>query len=100
MKISPHQICVRETLLSGKSEAVHTGNTLAATGDYAGALEAYEAALQQNPKDHEALFDAGVSSEAMVKLPQALDYYDRAFKVKPDLRYAQARKRIRDALGK
>jgi tetratricopeptide (TPR) repeat protein len=94
-KISPHQVTVTERLRPGKSQAVRTGNTLAAAGDYAEALQAYESAIAENPADHEAVFDAGVMQEAVGKLDQAEKYYDRAFKLRPELQYVQARKRVR-----
>jgi tetratricopeptide (TPR) repeat protein len=97
--ISPHQVVETVELLGGKSDAVKTGNTLAAAGDYAEALEAYEIAISQNPQDHEAIFNAGVAHEALGQLDQAHDCYDRAFKIKPEAGYVAARKRVRTENG-
>jgi tetratricopeptide (TPR) repeat protein len=98
-KISPHEITVSEPLLSGKDKAVKTGNTLAMSKDYAEALEAYEAAIRANPNDDQAVFNAGLMYEAMGKLDKAAEYYGRAFKIKPEARYVQARKRVRIEAG-
>jgi len=94
-RISPHEIRVVERLRGGKSDAVKTGNKLTMAGDYAEAVEMYEAALREKPDDHEAAFDAGVACEAAGKLDKAEEYYDRAFKLKPEEQYVQARKRVR-----
>jgi tetratricopeptide (TPR) repeat protein len=98
-RISPHEVTVSEPLLAGKDKAVKTGNTLAMSKDYAEALEAYEAAIRANPNDDEAVFSAGLMYEALGKLDKAAEYYGRAFKIKPEPRYVQARKRVRTETG-
>jgi len=95
MQISPHEVVVTETLGKGKSEAVETGNKLAEAGDYAEALEAYQAGLREEPGDHDALFNSGVMYEAMGKFAEAEKCYGDAFKTKPEAQYVQARKRVR-----
>jgi len=94
-KISPHQIVETETLHKGKSEAVKTANKLALTGDYAEALDLYKTAIAAHPDDHEAIFDCGVTYEAMGKLGEAEKCYDKAFKMEPQDQYLHARKRVR-----
>ena len=94
-RISPHEEVVSEKLLKGKSKIVTTGNKLAAAGDYAEALECYESAIDQNPDDHEAIFNAGAMNEAMGDLATAGEFYDRAFKIEPKEQYLFARKRAR-----
>jgi hypothetical protein len=47
-------------------------------GDYAAALEAFRAALAQDPKDHKACFGAGVASEEAGNLDSAVGYYQKA----------------------
>ncbi|MCJ7544000.1 MAG: tetratricopeptide repeat protein [Phycisphaerae bacterium] len=94
-KISPHQVVVSEKLGKGKSDSVQTGNKLAVAGDYAEALDLYKTAAEANSEDHEALFNAGVMCEALGRLGEAEQYYDRAFKLKPQEQYALARKRVR-----
>ncbi len=99
-KISPHEVVVTEMLGRGKSDAVGTGNKLAMAGDYAEALEAYGAGLRDKPEDHEAMFNSGVAYEALGKLAEAEQMYDRAFKQKPKTQYVQARKRVRQESGR
>jgi tetratricopeptide (TPR) repeat protein len=94
-KISPHQVVVSEKLGKGKSDSVQTANKMAVAGDYAEALEIYLAAAGSNPEDHEALFNAGVMCEAGGNFADAEQYYDRAFKLKPQDQYIIARKRMR-----
>jgi tetratricopeptide (TPR) repeat protein len=94
-KISPHQVVESEKLCKGKSSEVETGNKLAAAGDYAEALEAYQSALKTNPDDHEVMFNCGVVSEALGKLAEAEKFYDEAFKLKPKEQYLHARRRVR-----
>ena len=94
-KVSPHQVMVQEKLAAAKTEAVRTGNTLAAAGAYADALAAYEAAIRDQADDHAAIFNAGLMCEATGKLDKAGEYYDRAFKLKPEKQYIEARQRVR-----
>jgi tetratricopeptide (TPR) repeat protein len=95
MQISPHEFTVREELRGSKSEFVKRGNILAKAGDYAEALDAYQSALEVDPKDHGAAFNAGVVSEAMGQLDQAEDYYTQAFNLHAEEDYVIARKRVR-----
>ena len=94
-KISPHEIVAREALGSGKSETVKTANKLAMAGSFQEALEMYVAALGITPVDHEAAFNAGVMYEKLGQLDKAADYYDKAFKIKPQEQYVVARQRAR-----
>ena len=94
-RVSPHEVVVTEVLGKGSSEAVKTGNKLAVAGDYAEAIEAYQAGLKQKPGDHEAMFNTGVMYEAMGKLTDAEQWYSRAFKMKAETQYIKARKRVR-----
>ncbi len=94
-KISPHQVVVTEKLGKGKSDSVKTGNKLAAAGDYAQALELYQLAVEANSEDHQALFNCGVMCEALGKLAEAQQYYDLAFRLKPEEQYVLARQRVR-----
>jgi tetratricopeptide (TPR) repeat protein len=99
-KIGPHEVVVTEPLGKGKDEAVRTGNKLAMAKEYAEALEAYDAAIRAHGDDHEAIFNSGVMYEALGKLDKAEEMYDRAFKLKPQKQYVQARKRVRQELAK
>jgi tetratricopeptide (TPR) repeat protein len=99
-KISPHEVVVTEPLGKGKDEAVRTGNKLAMAKEYAEALDAYNAAIRAHGDDHEAIFNSGVMYEALGKLDKAEEMYDRAFKLKPQTQYVQARKRVRQESAK
>jgi len=99
-KISPHEVVVTEPLGKGKTDAVKTGNKLAMAKEYADALEAYNAAIAANGDDHEAVFNAGLMYEALGKLDKAWEMYDRAFKIKPQTQYVQARTRVRQESAK
>jgi tetratricopeptide (TPR) repeat protein len=99
-KIGPHEVVVTEPLGKGKDEAVRTGNKLAMAKEYAEALEAYDAAIRAHGDDHEAIFNSGVMYEALGKLDKAEEMYDRAFKLKPQTQYVQARKRVRQESAK
>lgn len=95
VQISPHEVVVTETLRMGRTEEVETGNKLADAGDYGEAIEAYASALAIEPEDHEAVFNTGVMYEAMGKLSEAEQWYSRAFKMKSEKQYLNARKRVR-----
>ncbi|MBI5723340.1 MAG: tetratricopeptide repeat protein [Planctomycetes bacterium] len=83
------------TLAASPSKNVDRGNKLAVAGDYKDALEAYNAAIAENPADHAAHYNAGVCNEALGNLQDAFNCYDKAFKINAEERYAQARKRVK-----
>ena len=97
--ISPHEMVVSVKLAKGKSKLVDTGNKLAVAGDYREALDLYLSALEANPGDHGAVFNAGVMHEAMGELKKAEGYYDRAYKIEPKEEYVFARRRVRTEGG-
>ncbi len=99
-KVSPHEVVVSEALGKGRTEAVKTGNKLAMAKDYAEAIEAYNTAIGEKPDDYEAIFNSGLMYEALGKLDKAEEMYDRAFKLKPQTQYVQARKRVRQESSK
>jgi len=97
--ISPHEVVVPEKLAKGKSELVDTGNKLAVAREYTDALDYYVSAIEANPGDHGAVFNAGVMHEAMGQLKKAEGYYDRARKIEPKEQYIFARRRVRTEGG-
>ncbi len=97
--ISPHEVVVPEKLAKGKSELVETGNKLAVAREYTDALDYYVSAIEANPGDHGAVFNAGVMHEAMGQLKKAEGYYDRARKIEPKEQYIFARRRVRTEGG-
>lgn len=98
--ISPVKVDTKYKLAKGASKAVTRGNTMAGAGDLAGALEAYNEALAENPDDDGACYNAGLVCEAQGNNKGAEEYYTRAIKIKPDsTTYVQARVRVRGAKG-
>ncbi len=95
-KISPHTRMISVKLQGGRSKYARTGNKLAASGEYADALELYERAIDKKGDDHGAIFNAGVMCEALRKYAKALEYYNRAYRLEPKEEYIRARKRVRD----
>lgn len=96
-QISPHRVEFVQKLQKGKSNAVKTGNKLAAAGDHKEALDMYLEALQIKPNDDGAAFNAGVMQEALGNVDAAQELYTRAFRLKQKDEYVQARQRVRNA---
>ncbi|HUS47445.1 MAG TPA: CsgG/HfaB family protein [Phycisphaerae bacterium] len=94
-EISPHKVVVSVKLGNGKSEAVKTGNKLAKAGDYAEALEMYQAAMSERPDDDGAAFNAGVMYEALCDFSNAEKNYSKAISLKAKDEYIEARQRVR-----
>ncbi len=94
-KISPHVETASEKLKRSRSQRVATGNKLAAAGEYDEALACYQAAMQESPDDHAAVFNAGVMHELLGHLKQAEAHYDKAWSIQPEEQYVRARKRVR-----
>jgi tetratricopeptide (TPR) repeat protein len=92
--ICPHPEVVTERLESGKSKKASRGNTLAEEGDYKGALDFYLEAIQENPDDAGAMFNAGLMYEATGNLEKAGEFYNRAWREKDLKKYAAARQRV------
>ncbi len=73
-------------------------------GEYPAALAACEAAIRLNPHCHEAMTKAGFALIQMKNPKKAIDYFDRALKVNPNLANAlvgraEARFRLKNAEG-
>ncbi len=80
----------------GQERAVKTGNKLAVAGDYAEALEAYQAAVEANARRPRG----GVQLRRDVRgpgqaRPRRSSTTIEAFKIKPQEQYVLARKRVR-----
>ena len=94
--ISPKTVQVKEKLADGKSPAVAEGHALALADDYAGALEQYRLAMDQNADDHGAAFNAGLMHEAMGQFDDARTFYARAVGLNgQNARYAAAVERVK-----
>ncbi len=94
-RVSPHDVSVNVTLGKGKSELVSKGNSLAAAGDYTEALNYYERAGKEKPDDADAFFNAGVMYEKTGQFKEAERMYSRAFEIKAEDRFVEARRRVR-----
>jgi curli biogenesis system outer membrane secretion channel CsgG len=68
--------------------------------DYHGAVEAFNAALADNPNDHRTAFAAGVAAEAMGNMEMALNYYNRACAAQNNAIYTEARDRVKSFNGR
>lgn len=68
--------------------------------DYAGAIEAFNAALVENPNDHRSAYAAGVAAEAMGNVDMALSFYNRACAGQNNATYAEARDRVKSFNGR
>lgn len=93
--ISPHVEVVQVELATGSSY-VKDGNKFALAKEYEEALICYRRAIKENPKDHGALFNAGLMLEAQRKLAEAEEMYDKAIDVKPEPKYIESRKRVKE----
>ena len=55
-----------------------------AAGDFATALERYQAAVQKNPQDAESLSNLGQVLVRLNRTPEAIAYFDRAVAILPN----------------
>lgn len=62
--------------------------------NYTQALAEFEKALNSDPTDHRAMFAAGVTSEALNRRSQALDFYQQACLLESRPNYVDARDRL------
>jgi len=98
-RISPHDVSIPVKLGNGKSETVVTGNKLAAAGDTDEAITCYERAAKEHPDDADAFFNAGVMYEKRLQWKESERMYSRAFEIKPEERFIEARRRVRNETG-
>lgn len=61
---------------------------------YTGALTQFKMAIADNPDDDKSVFGAGVACEAMGDFDQALKFYKRAYGIKAEQSYRNAKKRL------
>ena len=88
------QPSVRVQLQPGLTDYDGQGRQLAADGQYAQALAAFERAVDAEPTDHCAMFNAGVICEILKKTDLAAAYYGRALELIDDPTYRQAYERV------
>ena len=94
-KISPYQITVKIRFEHGKSNFVKEGNKFALEREFPDALEFYRKGMAEKPDDDGAVFNIGACYEAMGRLDEAREYYDKAVKMKASKKYIKARRRVR-----
>lgn len=68
--------------------------------DYSGAIDAFNAALAENPNDHRSAYGAGVAAEAMGNIDQAVNFYNRACAAQNNATYTEARDRAKSFVGR
>ena len=75
---------------AGLSRFDRQGRQLAAEGDYEGALECFGKAIDEIPSDHAALYNAGVTCEAMGSCRRASGLFRRAMRLSENTDYKAA----------
>lgn len=95
-EIVPCRIDVSTQVTSSNNKACAEGVKLlrGGPGMYPSAVNQFEAALVENPNDHQAAYGAGVACEAMGDYNRALDFYRRACVASSNREYIEARTRV------
>ncbi len=83
---------------SSMNKSCQTGVKLLRAEAYAEALSYFKLALGESADDHRAALGAAVAAEAAGDYQQALRFYRRAYGIRPDARYRDARDRLADHL--
>ena len=94
-RIVSRRVVVAVQLAPGQHRMVGKGNVRAAAGQLDEALECYRLAILKDPRDHGAIFNAGVIHEARGRLGKAAEMYGRAVEIQASNQYVQARRRVR-----
>jgi hypothetical protein len=68
--------------------------------DYSGAIDAFNAALAENPNDHRSAYGAGVAAEAAGNVDMALNFYNQACAGQNNSTYAESRDRVKSFTGR
>lgn len=96
-KIAPTKYTMEVALDTGGSSDVSKGVKLAKKGDWEGAMEMWQMALEKDPYSGPALYNMGVAYEArgdLNSLIQARNYYLKAIKANSKDMYIEAKVRI------
>ncbi|MCY3412213.1 MAG: tetratricopeptide repeat protein [Candidatus Heimdallarchaeota archaeon] len=67
-----------------REERIEKGDSLYQQEDYDGAIEQYEKVLEQDPEDVDTLIKTGKAHKKLNRFERALEYFKRAFSLKPD----------------
>jgi hypothetical protein len=68
--------------------------------DFAGAIDAFNAALAENPNDHRSAYGAGVAAEALGDIDMAVNFFNRACAGQNNATYTEARDRAKSFTGR
>ncbi len=93
-RLCPETVWVNERLQFGRTRLVLDGNRLARGGKYASALDCYRQAIELSPGDDGAVFNAGLMCEALGRLEEAAEFYERAAVMRGDEHTDQALRRL------
>ena len=93
-RLCPQTVWVNAQLQFGRTRLVLDGNRLARAGQYAAALDCYLQAIKLSPGDDGAVFNAGLMCEAMGRLDEAAEFYERPPAMRPGEHTDQAQKRL------
>lgn len=81
--ISPHYVTVSKKLMSSKADPKNLGQAYAKQGEWQRAVEIWERAAAQAPNDPALWHNIGVGREAMGRIEQAEEAYNRALQIEP-----------------
>jgi hypothetical protein len=81
--ISPHYVTVSKKLLSSKADPKNLGQAYAKQGEWQRAVEIWERAAGQAPNDPALWHNIGVGHEALGRIEQAEQAYNRALQLDP-----------------
>jgi tetratricopeptide (TPR) repeat protein len=93
-KLVPCEAEYEVAVESSSTEACADGVSLLRVDDYSGAVDKFKTAVSEDPEDHRAWFAMGVAYDAMGNRDQAYDNYMKAYRIKDEPQYAEAKRRI------
>ena len=97
-RLFPPEKTIAVTLAPGRSPSHRQGRRAAEQGDYHQALTCFQKAIDAQPNDHAALFNAALISEAQGHYHNALTFYRRAALLNDSAKYQNAYKRVQSIL--
>ena len=98
-EIRPANIPISIRMARGGTGYGRAGRKLASEGDYAGALELFRQAVDEQPADDGALFNAGLMCEYLCDYERAGKFYRRALQLTDKADYKNACERIERRIG-
>lgn len=98
--LMPVRVDVEAEVLSGGNPNSSEGVRRLRAEDYQGAIEAFNAALAENPNDHRSAYGAGVAAEAAGSMDMALNFYNRACAGQDNRTYVESRDRVKAFNGR